>query len=50
MADIKSALDYLYANVPRAIVQVITMFDISPLIDMKSGDAGRDIICNTMHK
>jgi phospholipase B1 len=49
VSDIKDALDYLYNNNQRMLVNLITMFDVSPLIDMKSGSAGRDVICNQMH-
>ena len=43
--NIKTALDSLKASLPRTLVQVVTMFDVSPLQNMSTG-----LVCDTMHR
>lgn len=45
MANIKTALDYLHANVPRAFVNVVQILDIAMVKDLNAG-----FICSTLHK
>ena len=43
--SIEEALDILKEDLPRALVQVVAMFDITPLPDMSTG-----IDCDILHR
>ena len=45
MNNIKTALDTLKANIPRTLVQVVTMFDVTPLQNFSTGP-----VCDAMHR
>jgi len=42
-AKFREAVDILHANVPRLIVQLIVMFDVTPLANLSTG-----LLCNAL--
>ncbi len=43
--NIQDALDIMHQNIPRAIVQVVPYFDVSPVTEISD-----NLVCDTLHR
>jgi phospholipase B1 len=50
VANIKEAVENLRANVPRALVNIIIMFDVSPINDMATDAKNYTNFCRNLHR
>ena len=50
MANIREAVDALQAEVSRVLVNVVVMFDVTPIRDMENDAEEYPDFCRTVHQ